>query len=200
MTTDDSPLSKVLDFALYAPIGLAVEAREVLPKLAEAGRKQVGRQLTAAQALGKLAVDHGSRQAGDVMRRAASQAEGLLVRVGIVPAAPATDVDDLPPRRPRRATTPDLVPAAPPATGETAPAPPPPPSEAPPLPAAEPVAADGGTAELAIPGYDTLSASQVVQRLAGLSDADLAAVAAYEQTGRSRKTILFKVAQLRTGA
>lgn len=57
---------------------------------------------------------------------------------------------------------------------------------------------DGSPApgELAIPGYDSLSASQVVQRLAALSQAELAAVGAYEQAHRARRTILNRVAQL----
>lgn len=49
---------------------------------------------------------------------------------------------------------------------------------------------------LAIPGYDSLSASQVVQRLAGLSGPELEAVGAYEATHRGRRTILTRVAQL----
>ena len=47
-----------------------------------------------------------------------------------------------------------------------------------------------------IPGYDSLSASQVVQRLAGLTQDELEAVRSYEEGGRRRKTILTRVAQL----
>jgi hypothetical protein len=49
---------------------------------------------------------------------------------------------------------------------------------------------------LAIPDYDSLSASQVVSRLAGLGAAELDAVRAYESAKRGRKTILNKIAQL----
>jgi hypothetical protein len=52
-------------------------------------------------------------------------------------------------------------------------------------------------AGLPIPGYDTLSASQVVQRLPGLSAEGLDAIEAYERAGRARKTVLLRVAQLR---
>jgi hypothetical protein len=52
------------------------------------------------------------------------------------------------------------------------------------------------SAELPIPGYDALSASQVVQRLVGLSADELAAVHAYEATHRQRRTILGKIEQL----
>ena len=53
-----------------------------------------------------------------------------------------------------------------------------------------------GAAELAITDYDSLSASQVVPRLEGLSDAELASVRDYEAAHRGRKTILSKIAQL----
>ena len=53
-----------------------------------------------------------------------------------------------------------------------------------------------GAADLAITDYDSLSASQVVPRLEGLSDAELAAVRDYEAAHRGRKTILSKIAQL----
>ena len=53
---------------------------------------------------------------------------------------------------------------------------------------------------LADHGYDTLSASQVVQRLGGLSGEELEAVRAYEEAGRRRKTILARVAQLQSGS
>ena len=52
------------------------------------------------------------------------------------------------------------------------------------------------TSSLAIPDYDGLSASQVVNRLAGLTPSELEAVRSYEAAQRGRKTILSKVAQL----
>ncbi len=51
-------------------------------------------------------------------------------------------------------------------------------------------------ARLGIPGYDSLSASQVVQRLAGLSSEELVAVGAYETAHRARRTVLTRVNQL----
>lgn len=50
--------------------------------------------------------------------------------------------------------------------------------------------------DLAIPDYDSLSASQVVTRLAGLSKDELESVRTHEAANRGRKTILNKVAQL----
>ena len=51
-------------------------------------------------------------------------------------------------------------------------------------------------AQLAIPGYDSLSAPQVVRRLDGLVDVELEAVRRYEEGHRGRRTILSKIAQL----
>jgi hypothetical protein len=49
---------------------------------------------------------------------------------------------------------------------------------------------------LPIPGYDALSASQVVERLTGLSGEELDAVRSYEGTHRNRRTILGKIDQI----
>ncbi len=53
--------------------------------------------------------------------------------------------------------------------------------------------------DLAIPGYDSLSASQVVQRLDGLDPTELEAVRAYEVSHRARRTVLSKADQLQSG-
>ena len=57
----------------------------------------------------------------------------------------------------------------------------------------------GAAASLAIPGYDSLSASQVVQRLDGLSPSELEEVRAHEAAHRHRRTILHRVEQLLAG-
>ncbi len=53
------------------------------------------------------------------------------------------------------------------------------------------------TASLPIPDYDALAATQVVDRLAGLSRDELEAVRDYETANRGRKTILGRIEQLR---
>jgi hypothetical protein len=62
-----------------------------------------------------------------------------------------------------------------------------------------PANGSGSPASLAIPGYDSLSASQVVQRLEGLSSSELEEVRRYEATHRQRRTILHRVEQLLSG-
>lgn len=60
----------------------------------------------------------------------------------------------------------------------------------------EPAAEAPPVDDLAIPGYDSLAASQVVPRLATLGHADLTAIEAYESSNRHRRTILNRVRQL----
>jgi len=82
------------------------------------------------------------------------------------------------------AASPAAAPASPPPRTEPSPA------RVPPLPTDE--------AELAIPGYDTLSASQVVARLEGLTAEELEAIRVHEAAGRARRTVLTRIAQLGT--
>jgi len=188
-SADRSALDRVLDLTVYGPVGLALAARDSLPEWVAAGRRQLGAQLPTAKVIGRLAVEQGSRRAGTVLRRLAEEAEGVLVALGLVPAD--DDLDD-------EAAEPGVADVL------TSPAPSDNGAEAP-----STGAATGGLAahpsgldpaELAIPGYDTLSASQIVQRLPGLSPDELEAVRLYELAGRSRKTVLLRVAQLKAGS
>ena len=127
-------------------------------------------QVTMAKMVGQFAVTHGQTTAAKRLTKVQEQAEQLLGELGLAPLA----------------ASPVAEPAAPA------------PSEAD-EPAKAPVAARSGAGadDLAIAGYDSLAASQVIPRLAGLSADELAALEAYELAHRGRKTILGKVAQLR---
>jgi hypothetical protein len=182
-----NPIEQALDVFVYAPLGFIFSARETVPQLAEKGRQYVA----AARAMGEFALGQGKEQAERAVRQAGDQAGQTLSVVG-----------GLTGRRPG-ASRPSTAPAA----RAAAPPPPPPPSPEGAAARAEARADTGGNGRvsgpsvesLAIPGYDTLSASQVVQRLGGLSDDELEAVRAYEESGRKRKTILARVEQLQSG-
>ena len=160
MSTRDDPGEQLLDLLVYAPLGLLLEARDLVPKLAEKGRQRMGGQVTVARMIGEMAVRQGQRRAETVIKRMREQQRG--------PSTPAAD--------------------APPTNGHGGPSPAASPAAAGPTPDA---------AGLAIPGYDTLSASQVVPRLEGLSPEELEAVRAYEVATRGRKTVLTRIDQLR---
>jgi hypothetical protein len=180
-----TPLEQALDLFVYAPLGLAITARDEMPKLVEKGRQRVSGQVTMAKMIGQFAVAQGQREA----EKAVKQAGARLGELGLVPSS-----------RPEPAPAPVATPA-PAASAERAPAPVAAKPTATPAPAPAESTNGGGVPpvdQLAIPGYDALSASQVVQRLAGLSDDELAAVAKYETATRHRKTILTRVAQLQT--
>jgi len=172
MTNRQEPAEQLLDVFVYAPLGLAMEAAELLPKLADKGRQRVGGKVTVARMVGEMAVRQGQRRAAKLVDRVRDQQRG---------PGPGTDG-----RRP--------APARPPAADVAAPARPD--AAAPPTGAAALL----DVADLAIPGYDTLSASQVVPRLEGLSEAELEAIRHYEESHRARKTVLTRIDQRRDAA
>ncbi len=173
MTAERSPVDRAVDLLIHAPLGVLVTAREELPRLIAKGRQEA----TGARFIGKMAVDMGQREAGKLVRQATERLAGL----GLVPD-------------PRRSTATTEEPAA--DQGGQAPSDPGP--ACPPAPPAPVVRASDDA--LAIPGYDSLSAPQVVQRLDGLSADELDAVRAYEATTRGRKTILSRIAQIQSAA
>jgi hypothetical protein len=166
-TALDQAVSQMADLLVYAPIGLFFEGPALLPKLAEQGRVHARN----ARLFGQFAVRHGEaevkRRVGDLE----AQAGDLLRRFGLV-------------TEPEQAPPPAQAPPEPPAALDDALSGN---GHAPPAPE---------VGELAITDYDSLSASQVVTRLEGLTIDELEAVRAYETAHRGRKTILNKVAQL----
>jgi hypothetical protein len=191
VTEVPKPIDAALDLLVYAPVGLAITAAEELPKLAAKGRSRVNTQLTMARVVGQFAVSRGRQElerrfsppapwgpfGPDGAAATGSGRPGPFDQMSDhsstsngkttgLPGADVTEVGD----QITASTVGDVESAA---------------RRAKPRPD-----------QLAIPGYDSLSASQVVQRLAGLSQDELAAVGAYEQAHRGRRTILNRIDQL----
>jgi len=176
---DKTLFDHALDLFVYAPIGAALAARELLPELSERGRRQLTGQVTMARMMGEFAVRQGRGDMEKAYERAREQATATLQTLGVVPPPPAArDGRD---GRDGRTAPPSPAPA--PRTRPAAPARP----ATPPGP---------GVDTLAVPDYDSLSASQVVPRLAGLTSEELDAVRRYEAANRARKTILHRIDQL----
>ena len=190
MTTDDkNPVEQALDVLLYAPLGLVFSAGELFPKLVEKGRSQIG----MAKMLGQFAVQQGQTEATKVFDRASKQAMTTLEQLAGRPSSngSSSSTNGAAPAQASNGQAPATVApitSAPSAVAELH------------AVAAEAVAAvptsGPEAAELAIPDYDSLSASQVLPRLTGLSSEELEAVRTYEAAHRGRKTILNRVAQL----
>lgn len=184
---DGLDLGAVVEAMVYAPLGLALEGRTLLPRLVERGRNHVA----MARMVGEFVVRKG---ADDLAAGAAGVQERLVGLLGWRPggSTPEPGAADTPSAS---ASAGDRVSgsAGRPAAGS------PPPTAARVAPEAAAAAADIEPAALPIPDYDLLSASQVVPRLESLDDAELELVGRYEAGTRGRRTILAKVAQLRTG-
>jgi hypothetical protein len=190
-------IEQTIEMLVYAPIGAGLYLKDMGPTFvnmfvargrAEIDRRQaqVHQRTTTAKSVGQVAVAFGvpmvrqrvEREVGNARQRAQSFLESM--NGGDTPAAPA---------RPRPASRPPSAPA---------PAPAPAPVDIAPAPANGTAANGAAPADTAlpIPGYDALSASQVVERLAGLSPDELDAVRTYEGAHRNRRTILGKIDQV----
>jgi hypothetical protein len=192
MVTDrPSPLDALLDLFVYAPVGIALVASEELPKLAAKGRAQIGGQLNMARVLGQFAVTQGRRQLAS--RRSFAPTPGPPSDGGWPPPTPDTrdggetgdNTSAAMAGADRRSDLDRPSPGGAPGPGRL---------EGEGLSATTPEVPE--PSGLAIPGYDSLAASQVVPRLAGLSAEELAAVGAYESAHRARRTILTRIHQL----
>jgi hypothetical protein len=201
MTNDmRSRVERFVEVAVFAPVGIALTLRDMAPTFinmfVSRGRAEIDRhqhsaekRLQTIKSTGEVALAFGVPVA---KRKLAEQVTNLRGRgnVGTPPEVPAAgDADRGPTTSPISPTSPtepiDLVPAASATNGVT--------------PTAVAVATNGSgpsASELAIPGYDQLAASQVVERLVGLSTAELGTVRAYEAAHRNRRTILGKIDQL----
>jgi len=151
------PHELAVELLVYAPVGLAVSAKSLVPELIERGRAQV----SAARVIGRFAVEQGQQEVSKAFAKARLEAQQRLEHVVTAPA----------PARSR-------------------------PAPAAPVTDVRPVTSSPAGATLAIPGYDSLSASQVLPRLDGLSEDELEAVRVYESDHRGRKTILGRISQL----
>jgi hypothetical protein len=169
-----SLLAQIVDIVRYAPIAILLDGPSMLPKLAEQGKIH----MRNARYLGNKAARELEPQARRVLSRVGEQAGELLKLAGLVPTE---DYSPGPADDPGATRAGDRAAPEPPrqrSNGQT-------------------TDYDGPTVEdLAIPGYDSLSASHVLNRLPGLSVEELEAVRRYEAGHRGRKTILNKVAQL----
>jgi hypothetical protein len=140
-------LDEILDYAVFAPIGLAISVVEDLPSFVARGRRQVEGQLGVARFVGKMAFRQFRNRFDDFLETPEPSASTPKPTMNV----PAPDRSHV--------TSP---------TSE----------------------------DLAIAGYDSLAASQIVARLATLSPDELEAIRAYESATRRRQTILVRISQL----
>ena len=168
------PEERVLDLVLYVPLGLALTIAETVPELARKGRSRLEPQVRLARMVGQLAAKQGYKQA---VKLAGNRFGTLHPKAGPPPASREEDPGGAKSAggSARTATMANPEGGAHPRRG---------------------AATVTTSAGLAIPSYDSLSAHQVVQRLAGLSREEVAAVRDYERSTRGRRTIISRAEQL----
>jgi hypothetical protein len=193
MTERKDRIEHTLEVLVYAPIGVGMYLKDMGPTFvnmfvargrAEIDRRQaqVQQRTTTARSIGQVALTFGVPMVRQRVERevdsARQRAQSFLGTIGgsndangasPAPRAEAGDSGGV-----NGAQAPDAL--------------------TPPADTNVPEAADEPA--LPIPGYDALSASQVVERLPGLSTDELDAVRTYEASHRKRRTILGKIDQI----
>jgi hypothetical protein len=215
------PVEKAVELLVYAPVGMALYVRDMLPSMmgifVARGKREVASHRTSPPAPPitpppippdvKRRIDESMGMA----RVVAEGGFGVAREVAGSGIGVARDVagSALTQFLALRGTNGDTMITADPPT-----APPSPARPTPPVPATSPTPTPAATTEpavppdaawkadvaaadaLPIPDYDELSASQVVERLDGLDRDSLEAIRRYETDHRGRNTILGKIAQL----
>lgn len=192
MSDNETPIEKAVELLVYAPIGLAMFAKDTVPTFMKMfvarghtevsqRRKSAGSQAGSYKTIGQMAVRYGGpevkRQAGAAAETVRRRAEETLATIAAATTPPAgTDATPASTSRPSTTASRPMVPSTTASTGNGATA--------------------GPAGSLPIPGYDLLSATQVIERLEGLAGPELLAVKTYELAHRARTTILGKIAQL----
>lgn len=174
MSDHKTPGDRLLDLLVFGPAGLAITAAEEFPKLVEKGRHRVEGQVHTARLVGQFAVQMGRRQLESTLGGLKGGGSAPQPGSAVAPASPAAGSDAAPQGEAgsSRSSAARVSAAAPSDNGALA------------------------SRVLGIPGYDSLSASQVVQRLGGLSVGELEAIRDHELSHRRRRTILNRVDQL----
>lgn len=163
---------RVVEVALYAPFGLFGYLRDAAPTL-----------LTVLVARGRGEVDRARSDIARQVRHVRSYGDAMIA-FGLKRGGAASDAVDAEASLRNRvgaATSPGTTESGAARSDDAA---------------GEPRGDDTRSASLAIPAYDSLSASQVVERLTGLDPTQLDAVRSYEEDTRRRRTILGKIDQL----
>ncbi len=179
----------LLDCFLYAPLGAALVFVDEAPRLAERGRERVVERVTVARVVGRIAVEEANRRLR-ALSPGPSREQSWRSQESAGPASHTQNSTV-------SATTSAKASGSPRTGNHDV--------------RAEPSSCDAAETRsclassratdvtgraLAIPAYDTLAASQVVERLASLTPGELEAVREHESATRRRRTVLHRIAQL----
>jgi hypothetical protein len=94
MTESRPPLEQLLEFALFAPIGLALAFCDNLPKVKPIGLKEVNQQISSARMIGTMTVTQARREIEKLLPKSPTVADARIDTV-VVPPLPITNYDSL---------------------------------------------------------------------------------------------------------
>lgn len=192
---DVDPIERILDAFVYAPIGLLLDGKDLIPDLAKRGRAQAAN----ARVLGTFALSTADSRVQTAVADVERQLGLLFSALAGSATTAKTDGEVKPPTESATSTSSAST------KSKTSQA------KSPAKKRAKPVAKTPGrvptkakvappkppaVGSLAIDGYDTLAASQIVSRLEGLTPPERKAVARFESANRKRKSILDKIGRL----
>lgn len=197
-----SPFDVAADLFVYAPVGLMSQVSKSMPELVEVGRSKLAAPLGAARVVGEMFVRQHQHEITDHIRRAGQWLTDVVVDVESRSSTSRASQTSQTPRASTSSRTSHATTSAEPRTEA--------PSPATDLSAATPDLQDtpqstkGSGAsrpsavpfDFPIPGYSTLSATQIATRLSGLSRDDLEAIRAFESQARKRRTVLHRIDEL----
>jgi hypothetical protein len=94
MTESRPPLEQLLEFALFAPIGLALAFCDNLPKVKPIGLKEVNQQINSARTIGIMTVNQARREIEKLLPKPPTVTDAPIDTV-VVPPLPITNYDSL---------------------------------------------------------------------------------------------------------
>jgi hypothetical protein len=94
MTESRPPLEQLLEFALFAPIGLVLAFCDNLPKLKPIGLKEVNQQISSARMIGTMTVNQARREIEKLLPKPPTVNDALIDTV-VVPPLPIANYDSL---------------------------------------------------------------------------------------------------------
>jgi hypothetical protein len=95
MTEPKPPLEQLLEFALFAPIGLALAFCDNLPKVKPIGLKEVNQQISSARMIGTLTVNQARREVEKLLAPKPRTVTDPPIDTVAVPPLPITNYDSM---------------------------------------------------------------------------------------------------------
>ncbi len=174
-------LAKALELGVFAPVGVLEAVRSELPRFAERGRQTVEQRVLVGRFIATLVAQQARQRIGATFGSATGGTDADSERSDVT--ATATTASTAASETPAKAGAKSSAKPSAKRVAKTS---------------SRAKASTGAASRLAIDHYESLSATQVIPLLADLAAEELEAIERFEQEHRNRRTVLGRIAQLRT--